>query len=116
LPTLRKRSIYLPIAYDIIFKRGVNNLEDKTFELLTKMYADFTAQFKEVKEDIKTLKSNVSKIGVKLENDTDRKLGILLETRDETNKHLEDIENKIDIISAKVEKQDVEIRVIKGAK
>ena len=98
-------------------------MEDKYFDLLTQMYADFSAQFKEVKEDIKTvkvdiktLKSNVTKIGIKLENDTDKKLGILLETRDETNKRLEYIENKLDAISSKVEKQDVEIRVIKGAK
>lgn len=91
-------------------------MEDKTFELLTQMYADFTAKFKEVKEDIKTLKSDVSKIGVKLENDTDKKLGILLETRDETNKRLDDIECKLDDISTKVDKQDVEIRVIKGAR
>lgn len=91
-------------------------MDDKTFELLTQMYADFTVQFKEVKEDIKTLKSDVTKIGVKLENDTDKKLDILLETRDETNKRLDDIENKLDIISSTVEKQDVEIRVIKGAK
>lgn len=91
-------------------------MEDKTFELLTQMYADFSTQFKEVKEDIKTLKSDVLKMGVKLENDTDRKLDILLETRDETNKRLDDMASKLDNISSKVEKQDFEIRVIKGAK
>lgn len=94
----------------------MKNLEDKAFELLTQMYADFTSQFKEVKSDIRTLKSDIAKIGVKLENDTDKKLGILLETKDDTNIRLEDIEKKLDIISSKVEKQDVEIRVIKGAK
>jgi hypothetical protein len=94
----------------------VNNLEDKVFDLLTQMYADFTGQFKEVKEDIKNLKSDVLKIELKLENDTDRKLGILLETKDDTNKRLDNIEGKLDNISLKVEKQDVEIRVIKGSK
>lgn len=83
----------------------MKNLEDKTFELLTQMYVE-----------LKPLKSNVIKIGIKLENDTDRKLDILLETRDEVNKRLDDIDKKLDDISLKVEKQDVEIKVIKGAK
>lgn len=138
---------------------------DNTFELLTKMYADFSLQFKEVKEDIKTLKSDVStlkddvgtlksdvrtlkddvatlkgsvsklettvakletkvtkletsvaKIELKLENDVDRKIDILLETRGEVNKRLDNIENKIDIITANVEKHDIEIKVIKAVK
>ena len=91
-------------------------MEDKTFELLTQMYADFSAQFKEVKEDVKILKNKITKIEIKLENDTDKKLDILLETRGEANKRLDTIDSKLDKLSSKVEKQDVEIRVIKGGK
>lgn len=98
-------------------------MKDDTFELLTKMYADFTLQFKEVKGDISTLKGDVStlkgstlKLEMKLENEINRKIDILLETRCEVNKRLDIIEDKIDIISAKVEKHDIEIKVIKAAK
>lgn len=101
----------------------MNDLEDKIFDLLTQMYADFTTKFnnvtediKEVKEDIKTLKSDVAKINVKLDHDIDNKVNILLETRDESNKRLDNIEDMLQNISLKVEKQDVEIRVIKRAK
>ena len=53
--------------YDIIFKRGVIYLEDKVFELLTKMYSEITEQFKEVnsKLDEKADKSDI----VRMENE-----------------------------------------------
>lgn len=56
-------------------------MADDTFELLTRMYADFTSQFKEVKADISSVKTSVSKLGLKLENDTNKKIDLLLETR-----------------------------------
>ncbi|NLY19002.1 MAG: hypothetical protein GX045_08665, partial [Clostridiaceae bacterium] len=40
-------------------------MEDKTFELLTKMYNDFNQKFEEVKSDIKKISNQV----IKLEND-----------------------------------------------
>ena len=133
-------------------------MADDTFELLTRMYADFTSQFKEVKADIKELKSDVttlkadvvaikgdirelnsdvttlkadvvemkgdisslntsvSKLGLKLENDTNKKIDLLLETRGEVNQRLAVIENKVDILTTKVDRHDIEIKVIKAAK
>lgn len=103
-------------------------MEDNTFELLTRMYSEFTTQFREVKDDIKSLKddvsvlkndvgvlkSDVSKTAIKLENDISRKIDILFETRHDANKRFDCIEEKIDVLSSKVERQDVEIRVIKA--
>ncbi len=40
----------------------------------------------------------------------------MLETRDEVNHRLDIIENKIDILSLKVDRHDIEIKVIKAAK
>ena len=90
-------------------------MEDKIFELMTKLYGEFSefkkeiSEFrKETKSDIKSLKSDV----VMLEN----KLDTALDGYKLTFEKLTVLENKIDDISAKVEKQDVEITVIKGGK
>lgn len=88
-------------------------MDVKNLELLIQMYADHTEQLKEVKEDIQALMNDFTKIGVILESIV-KKLDILLETRDETFKRLEDIENILNNISLRVEKQDVEISVISG--
>lgn len=62
-------------------------MEDKTFDLIGKLYGEFSEFRKDTKEDI---------LGVK--NDIVR------------------LENKIDSLAAKLEKQQVEIKVIKGGK
>lgn len=90
-------------------------MEDKMFDLMTKMYSDFT-EFKkdmndfrkETRDDIRVLKNDV----ICLENKLDSALyGYKL-----TFEKLTAIEEKVDDIYAKVEKQDVEITVIKGGK
>lgn len=96
--------------------------KDDTFELLTTMYADFTSQFKELgsyvselKVKVSKLEGTVSKIELKLENQVDKKLGILLEGQDETNQRLDRVERKVDNLSLKVEKHDLEILALKSA-
>ncbi len=104
-------------------------MADDTFELLTKMYADFTSQFKEMQKrmssvegkvtslegDVSSLKGLFGKLQLKFENDIDRKIDLLLETRHEVNNRLDVIENKIDILTSKVDRHDIEIKVIKAA-
>lgn len=97
--------------------------KDDTFELLTTMYADFTSQFKELKVKVSKLEGSVSKlegtvskIELKLENQVDKKLGILLESQSETNQKLDRVERKVDNLSMKVEKHDLEIIALKTAK
>ncbi|MGE5631734.1 MAG: hypothetical protein ACM3TR_11630 [Caulobacteraceae bacterium] len=90
-------------------------MEDKMFELMTKLYSEFSEfrkdmnEFrKETKDDISVLKNDV----VKLEN----KLDSALDGYKVTFEKLTVLEKKVDDISTKVEKQDVEITVIKGGK
>lgn len=97
--------------------------KDDTFELLTRMYVDFTSQFKEMRSDFSELKSRTSKlensvlkIQLKLENEVDKKLGILLEGQEETNHRLDRLERKVDVLSVKVEKHDLEIMALKADK
>jgi len=105
-------------------------VEGKTFELLTKMYSEFSNRFDNVEKDIKglekditglkgdvrDLKSNVARIEIKLEHNIEPKIEALFEDRDIVHKKLNSIEQKIDDLTARVDKHDVEIRVIKGGK
>lgn len=98
-------------------------MEDKTFELLTKMYSEltgrldemdkrFTGKFDEMGRDIKGLKNDV----IRLENKLDTNSKALFDGYHQTYEKLVEVENKLDNLSVKVEKQEVEIKVIKGGK
>ena len=69
------------------------------------MYGEMQEGFKEVKQDI-----------VRLENKMDTNHKALYDRYKLTYEKLITLEKKVDEIENKVEKQDVEIRVIKGAK
>lgn len=87
-------------------------MEDKTFDLLTRMYNEFSSRFDGVEKDIRGLKNDV----VCLENKLDNYSKALFDGYKQTYERLGVVEKKIDDISAKVDKQEVEIKVIKGGK
>lgn len=87
-------------------------MEDKTFELLTKMYGEFTNRFDEMGKDIKSLKNDV----ISIENKLDANSKALLDGYNQTYEKLMEVDKKVDRLSEKVEKQEVEIKVIKGGK
>lgn len=87
-------------------------MEDKSFELLTKMYDDFSQKFDEVKTDIQKISNQV----VKLENDLKPKVELSLEGYQSVSEKLTTLEGKIDNLTSKVESQDVQITVLKGGK
>jgi len=83
-------------------------LEEKMLALMEKLYVEF----KSLDAKVGSLQKDVLRIENKL--DTDSKA--LFDGYSQTYEKLSVIEAKVDAISSKVEKQDVEIRVIKGAK
>lgn len=80
-------------------------MEDKIFDLIEKMYSD-------LKNEIKTVGNQVAK----MENDLKPKVETALEGYSVVYEKLDILESKVDNINSKVEKQEVEIRVIKGGK
>ncbi len=84
-------------------------MEDKTFELLTKMYSEFSSRFENVENEIK-------KVQIKLEHNVEPQIKVLFEDRDSIHKKLDSIEQKIDVLTNRVDKQDIQISVIKGGK
>lgn len=94
-------------------------VEDKSFELLTKMYSEFSEFRKETNQRFDEVKSDIQKISyhvVKLENDLKPKIEIALEGYQAVSEKLTTLEDKIDNLPAKVENQDVQITVLKGSK
>ena len=107
---------------------------DKLFDLMTKMYSEFSIELKTIRSefstDLKTIKNevqknssniqknsnNIEKILMLLENDTNRKIDALFDGYKSVKEQLTEIDAKVDKITQKVECQEVEIRVIKGGK
>lgn len=89
-------------------------MEDKTFELLTKLYSEMTEQLKEInrKLDQKADKSDI----VRQENELNPKVALALEGYEAVCEKLTTLEEKIDNLAGKVENQDVQITVLKKAK
>ena len=94
-------------------------MEDKTFELLEKMYAD-------LKNEIQHVGNKVTK----LEHETNIKFSALFDGYkqtyeklqehdkrfDEHDKRFDDIENKLNNISAKVSSHDSKLEVLEGGR
>lgn len=101
-------------------------MEDKVFELMTKMYGEFSEfrqNMNEFKQDMNEFKQDMNEFRketrndiIRLENKIDSTSKALFDGYNQTFEKLTVLEKKVDDISAKVEKQDVEITVIKGGK
>lgn len=93
-------------------------MEEKVFDLLEKMYADLSGKIDGMSKEMQELKGNMAAKQdiVRLENRMDTKHKALFDVYKQTYEKLTALEIKFDEIDKKVEKQDVEIRVIKGVK
>ncbi len=89
-------------------------MEDKTFDLLTQMYSDFSKRLDQIehKLDQKADKSDI----IRLENDHGKKLDTLFDGYKQVSEGLNEIKNIVSEISAKVEQHDIKIQVIEGGK
>ena len=115
-PKIWIKQLYLfasKICYNI--QKGVKTLEEKMLALMEKLYIEFKSLDGKVGSlDAKV--GNLQKDVLRIENKLDTDSKALFDGYSQTYEKLGVIETKVDAISSKVEKQDVEIRVIKGAK
>lgn len=100
-------------------------MEDRTFELLEKLYVemqDMNADMNDMKgnmatkDDLNDLKTGLKHDIVRLEDKMDTNHKALYDGYKLTYEKLERLEDKVDNISNKVDAHEVEIRVIKGGK
>ena len=122
-PKIWIKQLYLfasKICYNI--QKGVKTLEEKMLALMEKLYKEFKSLDGKVGSLDAKVGSLDAKVGnlqkdvLRIENKLDTDSKALFDGYSQTYEKLGVIETKVDAISSKVEKQDVEIRVIKGAK
>ena len=92
-------------------------MEDKTFDLLTKVYREFSEFRKESNEKFGNIEGNLLTLGnqvTALEFDLKKDISALYDGYKQTYEKLQDIEEKIDDLSEKVDKHDIKIQVIEG--
>lgn len=101
-------------------------MEDKTFELLEKMYSEFVqfrqetndrfdevnGSFDEVRGDIDEVKGHI----VRIENDHGRKLDLLLDGYKQNSEDISEINLKLDRLTDRVENQEIKLQVLKSVK
>ncbi len=89
-------------------------MEEKMFELIEKMYAEMNEQFKNVNKKLDE-KANKKDIAV-IENTVLPKTQIALEGYQAVFEKLQEHDKRFDELSEKIEKQDLEIKVVKAVK
>lgn len=87
-------------------------MEDKTFELLTKMYGEFT----EFKDNTNKKLDKLHEDVLCMEQDHGSKLQALFDGYKQTYEKLEVVEDKLDTLSEKVDRHDIKIQVIEGGR
>lgn len=93
----------------------------ETFELMTKMYSEFKIRFDGIDSRLDAVERELAKKAdkldiIRLENKQDNDAKALYDGYIQNHEKLIEVEKKIDDIALKVEKQDVEITVIKGGR
>lgn len=87
-------------------------MEDKTFELLGRMYSEFTEFRRETTEKLDGLKRDV----LQIENAHGKKLEALFDGYKQHERKLDTIEQKVDNLVDKVDRHDIKIQVIEGVR
>lgn len=103
-------------------------MEDKMFELMKKMYSEITGRLDTMDKKLETVDKRLETVDKKLDSKADKHDIVRLEdkmTNDskalfdgytQTFEKIAVVEKKVEDLATKIEKQDVEIRVIKGGK
>jgi len=87
-------------------------MDDRTFELLEKMYVE-----------LQEIKQFQKKMDIKVEQNIEPKIQALFEAKDiiyekldNLEEEMKEVKEEVRVLSSKLEKQEVEIKVIKGGK
>ncbi len=94
-------------------------MEEKFFSLLEKMYGEMQKGFKEVRGEIEEVRKEVKEVKhnvVRLEDKIDNHLKALYDGYKQNTEKLCKLGVQINELCKKVERHEVEIRVIKGGK
>lgn len=98
-------------------------MEDKSFELLSKMYDEFSRRFDSVEARLETLENGqkaiekrIDKLELAIENEIKKDITGLYDGYRRIYEKLADVEQDVRSLSERIERQEVEIKVIKGGR
>ncbi|WZL73690.1 hypothetical protein QBE52_02840 [Clostridiaceae bacterium 35-E11] len=91
-------------------------MDGKVFALLEKMYSEMQTGFSKTNDRLDKIENKILKIDSKLDNEMNSKIESLFDGYKQNTEINQRIETKLDDLTNKVERQEVEIRVIKGGK
>ncbi|SHH77639.1 hypothetical protein SAMN02745135_02074 [Caloranaerobacter azorensis DSM 13643] len=98
-------------------------MDDKTFELLEKMYVEILEIKQDVKSNAKAIAQNaqaiaqnakaIARVESIIENQIEKKIDALFDGYKQNSERITRLEEKVDRLIDRVERQEVEIKVIK---
>ena len=91
-------------------------MENKTFELLEKMYSDIQSRFDMMGNEIKEVRKEMQNGFVRLENKMDENHKALYDGYKQNSEAITEIKEDIKELKSRVENQEIELRVIRGGK
>ncbi|WP_432408884.1 hypothetical protein [Wukongibacter sp. M2B1] len=95
-------------------------MEDKTFELLEKMYGEMQSGFnrldKKIEQEVARLDRKIEQETAKIENKIDENHKALYDRYKQSIEGINGLKRDIKELKGKVENQEIELRVIKGGK
>ena len=91
-------------------------MEDKSFELIEKLYTEMQKGFNNLGAEIKEVRQEVVKTNIYIEQKIEPKLSVLFDGNTQTNDKLDRIENTVNSLVEKVENQELEIKVVRNIK
>lgn len=91
-------------------------MKDETFELLTKMYSEFSQRFDSMENRMDSIENGQRKLETLIENDVKKDIKALYDGYNQVYEKVVVIEKKVDDLTDRVDKQDIRISVIKGGK
>lgn len=94
-------------------------MDDKTFELLTRMYNEFVSFKSDMNEFRQETNKRLDAVDghiIRIENEHGHKLDALFDGYKQLTEGQEEIKLQLTELSSKVERQDVQITVLKGSK
>ena len=91
-------------------------MEDKNFELLTRIYSELISFKKETGERFDRIEDEVHKTQIIIEHDIKQSINALYDGYKQNHEILQDHGLKLDEISSKLDNHEVEIKALKGGK
>ncbi len=91
-------------------------MADKVLELVEKMYIEFSQKFDEMGNEIKNNRDEIKKIGAKIDGEVMPKIDALFDGYKQNRDNIKEIKHDVKELSRKVDKQELEIKVIKNVR